>query len=240
MPPKVNVGAEENEPASGTGEALALAAASTGLSGSETAAEVGSVAVTCAVASRAGAAALAAPAEVVSGNPTLDGDTTCGLPDVSSGLGPAAAAGASLGAAIGSADVAIDSKTEGTGSADSAARVIGLEAETAMLVCGVCFCAGMTVTRGATGGTGREGTTRGVTSTGFAAAVAEGAGLAAALAADAAGFAASFLRSSPRATRNVPFACSTLIGLVRTRLAPMRKALATPACPSTTATAKAD
>ncbi len=157
MPPKVNVGAEENEPASGTGEALALAAASTGLSGSETAAEVGSVAVTCAVASRAGAAALAAPAEVVSGNPTLDGDTTCGLPDVSSGLGPAAAAGASLGAAIGSADVAIDSKTEGTGSADSAARVIGLEAETAMLVCGVCFCAGMTVTRGATGELGAKG-----------------------------------------------------------------------------------
>lgn len=52
----------------------------------------------------------------------------------------------------------------------------------------------------------------------------------------AAGFAASALRSSPRATRNVPFDCSTLIGLVRTRFAPRRKAFATPACPSTTAT----
>ena len=53
-------------------------------------------------------------------------------------------------------------------------------------------------------------------------------------------FAPSFLRSSPRATRNVPFACSTLMGLVRTRFAPIRKAFATPACPSTTATASAD
>ena len=45
------------------------------------------------------------------------------------------------------------------------------------------------------------------------------------------------LRNNPRATRSVPLACSTLIGLVNTRLAPIRKALATPACPSTTATA---
>ena len=51
-----------------------------------------------------------------------------------------------------------------------------------------------------------------------------------------AGLAASALRRSPRATRNVPFDCSTLMGLVRTRFAPKRKALATPACPSTTAT----
>ena len=56
----------------------------------------------------------------------------------------------------------------------------------------------------------------------------------------AAGLAPSFLRNNPRATRNVPFACSTLIGLVRTRFAPIRKAFATPACPSTTATASAD
>ena len=55
-----------------------------------------------------------------------------------------------------------------------------------------------------------------------------------------AGFVPSLLRNSPRATRNVPFACSTLMGLVRTRFAPMRKAFATPACPSTTATASAD
>ena len=48
------------------------------------------------------------------------------------------------------------------------------------------------------------------------------------------------LRSKPRATRSVPFACSTLMGLVRTRFAPIRNAFATPACPSTTATASDD
>src|SRR5215472_5071520 len=46
----------------------------------------------------------------------------------------------------------------------------------------------------------------------------------------------SFFRNSPRATRSVLFDCSILIGLVKTRLAPMRNALATPVCPSTTAT----
>jgi len=45
-------------------------------------------------------------------------------------------------------------------------------------------------------------------------------------------------RSNPRATRKVPLDCSMLMGLVNTRLAPMRKALATPAWPYTTATAK--
>src|SRR5215470_19654156 len=48
------------------------------------------------------------------------------------------------------------------------------------------------------------------------------------------------LRSRPRATRSVPFACSTLMGFVSTRLAPIRNAFATPACPSTTATASED
>ena len=48
------------------------------------------------------------------------------------------------------------------------------------------------------------------------------------------------LRNKPRATRRVPLDCSTLIGLVRTRLAPIRKALATPAWPSTTATESED
>src|SRR5580700_2894518 len=52
-----------------------------------------------------------------------------------------------------------------------------------------------------------------------------------------AGFAASVFRSRPRATRSVPLDCSTLMGLVRTRLAPMRNAAATPVWPSTTATA---
>jgi len=48
-------------------------------------------------------------------------------------------------------------------------------------------------------------------------------------------FGESDFRSKPRATRIVPFDCSTLIGLVRTRLAPIRNAFATPAWPSTTA-----
>ena len=37
------------------------------------------------------------------------------------------------------------------------------------------------------------------------------------------------LRNNPRATRSVPLDCSRLMGLVKTRLAPMRNALATPA-----------
>lgn len=36
------------------------------------------------------------------------------------------------------------------------------------------------------------------------------------------------LRSKPRATRRVLFACSTLMGLVKTKLAPIRNAFATP------------
>ncbi len=43
------------------------------------------------------------------------------------------------------------------------------------------------------------------------------------------GFVGSLLRNRPSATRNVPFACSMFMGLVRTRFAPIRKALATPA-----------
>jgi hypothetical protein len=50
--------------------------------------------------------------------------------------------------------------------------------------------------------------------------------------------ASEVFRKSPRATRSVPLACSTLIGLVTTRLAPMRYALAMPACPATRAIAR--
>ena len=78
------------------------------------------------------------------------------------------------------------------------------------------------------------------TKVGFAGAGPEVAGFGVVAVVVAAGLAPSFLRNNPRATRNVPFACSTLIGLVRTRFAPIRKAFATPACPSTTATANAD
>ncbi len=72
----------------------------------------------------------------------------------------------------------------------------------------------------------------------------DGAGLVVIDCGDADGAEAAFLgaspplRNNPRATRRVPFACSTLMGLVRTRFAPIRKAFATPACPSTTATAR--
>jgi hypothetical protein len=50
--------------------------------------------------------------------------------------------------------------------------------------------------------------------------------------------ASEVFRKSPRATRSVPLACSTLMGLVTTRLAPMRYALAMPACPATRAIAR--
>ena len=45
----------------------------------------------------------------------------------------------------------------------------------------------------------------------------------------AAGLPGSLFRRSPRATRSVPFDCSIFMGLVRTRLAPIRNAFATPA-----------
>lgn len=64
-----------------------------------------------------------------------------------------------------------------------------------------------------------------------------GASGTAALAALAAA-ASDVFRKSPRATRSVPLACSTLMGLVSTRLAPMRYAFAMPACPATRAIAK--
>src|SRR5271170_6409767 len=101
-------------------------------------------------------------------------------------------------------------------------------------------------TKGVTGAAGRAATTLefGAGDTGFGGAGTGFTGFtvvaAAAGVAGVAGFPASFLRSRPRATRSVPFACSTLMGLVRTRFAPIRKAFATPACPSTTATARDD
>src|SRR5579863_5103577 len=84
-------------------------------------------------------------------------------------------------------------------------------------------------------GAGAENTGAGTGASFFASAFGSIAGFAApglAVGADAtvaAPFAGSPLRSNPRATRNVPLDCSILMGLVRTRLAPMRNALATPA-----------
>jgi len=107
------------------------------------------------------------------------------------------------------------------------------------------FATGIVAGRGAATAAGLDGTAgfaaaAGLAATGFAGTapapgvgpgVAMGAGKVAVPCADApvAGLAGSALRSSPRATRSVPLDCSMLMGLVRTRLAPMRNALATPA-----------
>src|SRR5579862_6352792 len=95
---------------------------------------------------------------------------------------------------------------------------------------------------GIIGAVGRELKELGIAAsdTGFKGAATDAIGFAAGVAAALAGFAPSFFRNNPRATLKVPFACSTLIGFVSTRFAPIRKAFATPACPSTTATARDD
>ena len=179
--------------------------------------------------SRAGAAALAEPADVVTENPVVDGAITSGLRGEISIFGSRAFDCSIVCEA--DADDEIDTPS----SADSG---IALEATAAKLVCGAGF--GACGPGGAIAATGREALVLGTADTGFAGAGAGGTTFAAVVVAAAAGFAASFFRRSPRATRSVPFACSTLMGFVRTRFAPIRKALATPACPSTTATASAD
>src|SRR5580704_9356915 len=70
---------------------------------------------------------------------------------------------------------------------------------------------------------GAEGRLASIVVTGRAGGCAAGVALA--------GFAVSVFRSRPRATRNVPLDCSTLMGLVRNRLAPIRNALATQLVP---------
>src|SRR6202140_4680464 len=100
--------------------------------------------------------------------------------------------------------------------------------------------AGLTESTSDLVGTGVVGTARTAGASGLVA----GAGLAATVVAGevaiapAPGFSGSPLRGSPRATRNGPLACSMLMGLVRTRLAPIRNPFATPGRPSTTATAR--
>jgi len=199
-------------------------------------ADVLSCVETLGFASRARTGALAAPVEAE--NPTLDGAGTSGWLDA--GSGSADALGRIFVEAIGAADLGIDGGAVGLGSAfmdsvDSADSVIALEADAPKFVCGACF--GVAIFAVATGAAVRGVAPLGTTSTGLAGAGALAAGFCCAAVAAGADFAVSFLRSSPRATRNVPFACSTLIGLVRTKFAPIRKAFATPACPSTTATA---
>ena len=181
-------------------------------------------------ASRAGAAALAAPAEDA-GKVAFEDNGISFLTDGTLEFASEAATGAMLG------DV-VCSSTAPTDSFDSPDAATALEAEAAKLGCGAAFCAGALAAEiGFTMGAGRETAGLG-TKVGFGDGGAELVGLEVEV--GAAGFAPSFLRNKPRATRKVPFACSTLIGLVRTRFAPIRKAFATPACPSTTATARAD
>ena len=239
VPPKVSVGAGDED---SLAEMLETATLSTGVSSSGMAnsgfADPLSGVETIACGSRAGAGALAAPAEGATKTFALDGVETSGLLNVASGLGLAAAGGSIFPQPVCGADVGEGNfDVAECNSADSADSVIALEAEAAKLVCGTSFGAGTLVA--AIGAAGRAAGALGFTSTGLGAG-AEVAGFTVAVAAGVADFAESFLRSSPRATRNVPLACSTLMGLVRTRFAPIRKAFATPACPSTTATANAD
>jgi hypothetical protein len=227
VPPNVNEGAgetiSEDEELSTAAPPLTADASSSG-SGIEIFSGTAMLA-----ASRAGAAALAAPAEDAGKVACVDNGLSF-LLDGTLEFGSEAAIGAMLGDVVCSSTVLTDSF-------DSPDAGTALEAEAAKLGCGTAFCAGALAaeigfTMDAGRGTGPE------TKVGFGD---DGAGLVGLeVEVDAAGFAPSFLRNKPRATRKVPFACSTLIGLVRTRFAPIRKAFATPACPSTTATARAD
>jgi len=242
-PPKVNEGAGEDISSTRTAPATA-ATFSTGLSGSEIAAAGLGFAETPGFVSRAGAAALAEPPEVATENAALGDAAASGLPRIISGSASAAAGGAIFAGAV----CALEVVTDGTGacfaatlagSVDSAVSGLSLAAERTKLGWGTCLGAGLLVAAVDTE-IGRGAPAFEIGCNGFTGVVATEPGLGSAAVTAAAGLAASPLRRSPRATRNVPLACSTLMGLVRTRFAPMRKAFATPACPSTTATARAD
>src|SRR5271166_3377738 len=231
-PPNVKVGADPTTP---------LDAASTGFSTRASAGRSKGCSTTFgSCGSRAGAAALAAPL------------VDCGLTlvaFVAGGAGSAAfstfrlgAAGLALaafvpGVAVGpvaekesgaACSVLFSSKSlpGATGGAVLAAAA-GQACVVAGLETGMSRETGFVT--GLAGAIGAEGATGFATDAGLGAGFAgAGAGVCA-VGAEAAGFAGSLLRSRPRATRNVPLACSILMGLVRTRLAPIRKAFATPA-----------
>src|SRR5208282_1439257 len=226
-PPKVNVGAGLAE------ESLvsALADVALGLRTSFSATEgTGISAAAGDFASRAGAAALAAP-------PPNDGAGADVAEDADAARG---ASGAGLDAGLASA------APPGIVAAGAAGGVAGRNCGAGGAIAAAFLAAGgAMVGTGAAAGTGMSTEVAGVaagaalglaamgcagTGIGFAAGAAGrcvgGVGV---VATGAAGFAASPFLSSPRATRRVPLACSTLMGLVRTRLAPMRKAFATPA-----------
>ena len=187
-------------------------------------------------ATRAGAGALAAPV-APAGAPIPVGGESKGLTPadgervLGNGCGGAVLnAGGATGVAVGTAGTSVSVSISRTSSVGSGIFAVGA----GLTVLAVAAWTGL----GAAGAAGFV-TGAGIVGRGFAGVAAAGLGAAGADAVGAAvaGFAGSPLRSNPRATRSVPLACSTLIGLVSTRFAPMRNAFATPACPSTTATA---
>src|ERR1700734_1924232 len=202
-PPNVNEGAEETasevEELSTSALALPVDASTSGSSVEGFSGEA------MLATSRAGAAALAAPAEDTGDAPFMDSGLSF-LADGTFGFASEAAIEAILGDFV-------CWGTAPTDSFDSPDGAITLEALAAKLGSGVAFCAlvaGTGLTIDAARGTAGLGTR-----VGFADAGAEFAGLGVAIVAD--GLAPSFLRNRPRATRSVPLACSTLMGLVRTR-----------------------
>jgi hypothetical protein len=138
-PPKVNEGTGA---VCSTVEPLALVAAfSTGISSSGIGAGVLASAALLVFASRAGAAALAEPADVPTENPTVFvvGAATSGVPNAISGSGSVAAGGAIIAALVCAFDVVIDGAgtcfgTAFTSPADSATSLISLEAVATKLV----------------------------------------------------------------------------------------------------------
>ncbi len=202
-------------------------AASTGATGASTIAGGGT--------SRAGAGALAAPllANDEDKGALAAGMEAAGVMDAA-GLDAGLAAGIAgvCTAAAGIGSLAVEGAALGTGLeviAGFCPKFAGLAVGAALGFAAACGCGG---TAAGLGARGREAetlggaTTDGAVPNGDAGRWVGGVGV---VAAGTTGFPVSPFLSSPRATRSVPFACSTLMGLVRTRLAPMRKAFATPA-----------
>ena len=229
-PPKVNVGAgmlAEDSLGSAVAEgALLLRASFSVIEGIAASMAAGDC------ASRAGAAALAAP-------PPNDAE---GDPDAAGADTVGARGAAGLGKGLASTETAgIECAGAARGAVGRICGVGGAIAATFLAAGGAIVGTGDDVGTGASALTEVAGFATGA-ALGLAAMVGVGVGAGFAggaagrcvggvgvVATGAAGFAASPFLSSPRATRRVPLACSTLMGLVRTRLAPIRKAFATPA-----------
>ena len=252
-PPKVNDGAADGSDTTGASvveAGFALCAGPEGLAKSSSALWGGVGGITSGTGttgvSRAGAGALAVPLPKLptgpSGAPTKTGRTAETGVGATGGFGAGGADGVILLTAGGVMSALAAAAAEMR--AASSISLCGAKPELAAAWASATLITGL----GAGGGAGRAtivdaGTTvaasfagrRGLVGAGCAGAVAAAGGVAAASAASvtvvacAPGFPGSPLRKSPRATRKVPLDCSTLIGLVRTRLAPMRNAFATPA-----------